>query len=331
MKISIQEIKDLCITKAQEKGLTKEQAEILVEEYLDGELRGRKCHGFAAFPKFAIKKLKTFGKDPKIIKEEDCYMLVDGQGGMGQLVLHDIFPKLIEKAKAKGIAMLGIHNMHSYLMPGTYARKAAENDLIAEIYNYGGAPRICPTGSIDPIFATNPIAVGIPTNDSPVVIDMATSAIAMGKVRLAKRLGEKLPQRVAVDKDGNSTTNPAEAMDGAILPFDGHKGSALAFMVEVFSRALFDIPIPDVKGENPDVKGSRGFLFILFDPSKFGDLSTYKSNVSDLIKKIKNSRKAKGVEEIFVPGEHSDKLRQENLKKGYLEIEDKLIEDIKAL
>ena len=158
---------------------------------------------FCCITKFAVEKLKTFGEDYKIIKDEDCYMVIDGNGGMGQLVLKEIFPKIIQKAKDKGIAMLGIYNMHSYLMPGTYARKATEEDILAIICNYGGAPRTAPFGSIDPVFATNPIAVGIPSNDIPIVVDMATSQLAMGKVRLAKKLGESIPEGLAIDKDGN--------------------------------------------------------------------------------------------------------------------------------
>jgi len=325
LKIKIDEIKELAIKVAEKNGLTREQAEIIVAEYLDGQLRGRKCHGFSAFPKFAVKKLKTFGTPHEILKNEDCYMLVNGNGSMGQIVLNDVFPKLMEKAKDKGIAMLGMFNMHSYLMPGTYARQAANNDLIALMFNYGGAPRICATGSIDPMFATNPIAVGIPSNDFPIVVDMATSKTAMGKVRLAKKLGLQIDEDCAIDKEGKSTTDPEAAMQGALLPFGGYKGYVLALTVEVLSRSMYGIPLDE------NVIGKRGFTFILLDPSKFGDLNEFKANISDLIKQIKSSRKAEGVEEIFVPGERSERIKQENLKKGFIEIENKIVDDIKKL
>ena len=149
---------------------------------------------------------------------------------------------------------------------------------------------------------------------------MATSKTAMMKIRLAKKLGRDLPEGVAIDKDGNATINPEEAMDGALLPFGGYKGSAMALMVEVLTRTMFDIK-----------DNERGFLFIFINPAVFKEINQFKKEVSELITNIKSSRKAEGVEEIFIPGERSEKIKQENLKKDYLEIDDKIIEDIRSL
>lgn len=325
MKIKISEIEKLCTQILEKNGLSKKDSKLIVDEYVEGKLRGKECHGFSAFRKFAVRCLRSKYEKHKILRDEDCYMLVDGRGGMGQIVLNDILPSMIKKAKKKGIAMLGIFNMHSYLMPGTFARKAANEDILAIFCNYGGNPRICPFGSIDPVFATNPIAVGIPSDGSPIVVDMATSKTAMGKVRLAEKLGRRLEDGIAIDKDGSPTQDPDKAMEGALFPFGGYKGSALALTVEVLSRVMFNIPL----GKN--IKGKRGYFFIFIDPSKFGDLKDFKNNVSDLKEKIKDSRKAKGVEEIFVPGEQGDKIKIENLKKGYFDIDKNIIEEIKGL
>ncbi len=323
MKIKIEELKKICIEVLTKKGLSKDDALIIFNEYLDGELRGRECHGFSAFKKFGA-KLIDFEGEPEIIKEADGYLYIDGKKNLGQIVCNKFVPKLIEKAKKSGIAMMGIYNMHSYLMPGTYARMMAENDMVGFVFNYGGAPRIAPAGSIDPIFATNPIAVGIPNKDFPIVIDMATSKIAMGKVRLAEKLGKKLPEDIAIDKDGQPTTDPTEAMNGALFPFDGkdgYKGSALALMVEVLSKTMFKVK----------PKKTRGFLFICFNPTVFQPIEEFEEDVANLVKEIKNSRKREGVEEIFVPGERSERLKQENSKKDYLDLDEKIINDIKEL
>ena len=285
---------------------------------------GRKCHGFSAFPTFAIKCIRSRQGEAEIVKETDTYALVDGKAKLGQIVCKKMIPKTIAKAKKKGIAMLGIYNMGSYLMPGTYARMAAEKDMVCFVFNYGGKERIAPTGSIDPVFATNPIAIGVPTKEKPIVLDMATSARAMGKVRLAAKLGEKLPEGVAIDKDGKPTTDPNEAMDGALFPFGGYKASGLALMVEILSRCLLD-----VHREKDEVY--RGYFFIVLDPSAFIELQKFKENVEELKEKIKTSRKAPGFDEILLPGEMADKIKEESLKKGYFDVEDKLIEDIKKL
>jgi len=325
MQIKIEEIKKLAVTALEKRGLSKEQAEIITEDHLDGELRGRQCHGFASFPKFCINKLKIPIPNYKIIKEQENFILVDGNESMGEIVLDDVLPKIIDKSKKNGIGMLGLYNMHSYRMPGTYARKIADQDMIGLICNYGGNPRIAPEGSIDPIFATNPIAAGFPTKNNPIVVDMATSKIAMGKVRLAKKLDKQLEEGNAIDKDGNPTINPTEAMLGAMLPFGGYKGGNMALIVEILSRCLFNIPL------DQEIKGKRGFMFIIIDPSKFTTIENFKERNTELVQKIKNSRKAEGVDEIFLPGEQSERIKEENIKKGYLEIDDKIVEEIKEL
>ena len=320
MKIKIQEIKDLCLEILTKKGLSTEDAETIFNEYLDGELRGRECHGFSFFKNFGAKLVDSKAKET-ILKDEDNLLFIDGGGKLGQLVCNKYVPQLIAKAKNKNMAMMGIKNMHSYLMPGTFARMIAENDLVGFIFNYGGKARICPTGSIDPMLATNPIAVGIPSNDLPIVIDMATSKTAMGKVRLAEKLGVQLEPDCCIDKNGKPTTDPEEAMEGALFPFGGYKGYSLALMVEILSKTMFDVP----------ETGKRGFFFMVFNPAAFQDIVKFKEDVSKLIKEIKSSRKAEGVKEIFVPGERSERLKQENLKKDFLEIDEEIVKEIKGL
>lgn len=192
MKIKIDELKKICIKILTQKGLSKKDVFSVFNEYLEGQLHGRECHGFQAFPEFAVKLINFDGK-PKIICEEDNLLFIDGKKNLGQIVCNEFVPKLIKKAKKKHIAMMGIYNMHSYLMPGTYARLAAENNVVGFIFNYGGWPRLAPTGSIDPFWGTNPIAIGIPSKDFPIVIDMATSDYNMMKIRLAIKLGQKIP------------------------------------------------------------------------------------------------------------------------------------------
>jgi L-2-hydroxycarboxylate dehydrogenase (NAD+) len=329
VRIGIDEIKELCMRVFNKHKIPEKGALVIFNEYLDGELRGRKCHGFAAFKKFGVKLLKARLGEPKIEKDGPSYTLINGMGCLGQLVCKDAMNNAIEKAKKNGISMVGLYNMHSYLMPGTYARIAAEKDMVAFIFNYGGRERIAPYGSIDPVFGTNPIAIGIPYDDFPIVVDMATSKKALGLVRLALKLGKKLDGKWGIDKDGKPTDDPEKALEGAVMPFGEHKGSALAFAVEILTRPLFGFGLND--GKAFDEKTNRGFLFIVMDPSVFIDLKSFKENTKQIVKKIKNSRKAKGIDEIFVPGERSERIKRENLKNGYLEIDKKIIDEIKGM
>ena len=324
MKIKIDEIKKICLKILIKKGLNKNDSLAIIEEYLDSELRGKKCHGFQAFPKFGA-KLIEFEGDAEIIKEGGNFLYIDGKKNLGQIVCNKYVPKLIIKTKKSNIAMMGVYNMHSYLRPGTYARMAAENDVVGLIFNYGGWKRIAPHGSIDPFFGTNPIAIGIPGEKYPIVVDMATSKTAMMKVRLAAKLDQKLSEGVAINNAGEPTIDPNEAMEGALLPFGSYKGSALALVIEILTKTMFKIDIKD------KTKANRGYLFIFFDPRTFTNLNEFKSEVSELADNIKNSRKAEGINEIFIPGEKSEVTKKNSLKNDYLDIDEKIINDIKKL
>lgn len=324
MRIKINELTKLCLGILQKKGLTKQQAHIVYEEYLDAELRGITCHGFSAFPAFKSELIDLDAK-PEILRNEDTLLFIDGKKNFGPIVCREFVPKLIEKAKKKHIAMMGIYNMHSYLMPGTYTRIAAENDVVGFLFNYGGAPRVAPYGSIDPILGADTISIGIPCDGFPIVLDMATSVIAAGKIRLAKKLGQTIPAGVAVDKDGKPTTNTDEALQGALQTFGGYKGSGLAIIVEILTKVIFNVDIHD------KTKVNRGFFFAFFDPTAFQPIKEFKASVARFTSEIKSSRKADGVAEIFLPGEHSEGLKQENLINGYLEIDDKIIADVQAM
>lgn len=324
MKIKIQELKNLCLSILTKKGLSKKDALVVFDEYLDSEFSGHKGHGFQAFAEFGVKLINS-KKKVKIIKEDDNLLYLDGNRNLGQIVCSKYVPKLIRKTKKKNVAMMGIKNMHSYLRPGTYAKMAAENNLVGFVFNYGGWPRIAPAGSIDPFFGTNPIAIGIPANKYPIVVDMATSKKSLMAVRLAKKLGKKIPEGIAINKDGKLTTNPNEALSGALLPFGNHKGSALALVVEILTKTMFDVDIFD------KTKTGRGFLFIFFNPAIFMNIDEFKSKVDKMRNEIKNLRKEKGINEIFIPGEKSKKERIKNNRKNYLEIDKKIIKEIKKL
>jgi LDH2 family malate/lactate/ureidoglycolate dehydrogenase len=318
MKITIPELKEMCISILINKGFTEDQAEPIFSEYLDGQLRGRECHGFADFAR-NVQKLTIPTEEVEVLKNNNNLIYLDAKENIGQLVCNKYVPQLIKKAKEGSIAMMGIKNMRTYLMPGTYVRMIAENDLMGFIFNYGGAPRIAPTGSNEGALGVNPIAIGIPGKDFPIVSDYAPSVTAMGKVRLAEKLGKEVKPGVGLDKEGNATISPEEIV--TLLPFAGHKGYALALTGEILGRTIFGL----------EEKGKRGFFFLAFNPGAFEDINKFKDNVSKLIEEIKSKRKEEGVEEIFVPGERSERLKNENLKKEFIEIDDKIIEEIKAL
>jgi LDH2 family malate/lactate/ureidoglycolate dehydrogenase len=276
-----------------------------------------------AFPS-VIEKLDATGNKLKVEKEKENYLLIDGNGGLGQLVAKEVIELTIKKAKNSGTCLAGIFNMHSYLMPGYYAKMFAEADMIGIVMN-NSKSRVAPFGGIEPKLGTNPLAIAFPTNDIPFVLDMATSKRAMGEVRLAKFFGKSLEKGLCIDENGNETRDPNKV--NALEPLGGYKGYGLALAIEVLAGAL-------VRGKMGKVimKGTdKGYLFLVIDPEIFVDIKTFKREVSDLIRDIKNSKKKEGIKEILFPGERAQRNYQMALEEGVIEVSERVVNDIEKL
>ena len=166
---------------------------------------------------------------------------------------------------------------------------------------------------------------GFPTEKEPIVFDMASSAITWYGLVLAKSRGEKIPANVAIDSNGKITTDPAEAMDGALLPFDrSYKGSGIGMIVEILAGPL----VSSAWIDNKTFKEEWGSLFIAIDPNLLVDVKKFKANCSDLIKKIKGSRKREGVKEIRLPGERSRAEYQKALKSGFVDVDETILKEL---
>ena len=180
-----------------------------------------------------------------------------------------------------------------------------------------------PYGGIQPLFGTNPISFGIPANPQPLIFDMATSAISFGALLKAKVVGEQLPKNVAVDKDGNPTTDPNKAIEGATLAFDNsYKGSGLAMMVEILAGLW---PGADFVGQNES--GGWGNLFMAFSPGLLLNDEEFKEKAKKLVETVRNSKTRDGGK-VRIPGESTLDTRDNNLRIGVIEVDDKLIEEI---
>jgi L-2-hydroxycarboxylate dehydrogenase (NAD+) len=325
MRIKIEEIKKLCTDVCLKLGLNREDSEIVVKEYTYGELIGRKSHGFSSFINFAVKKIKSRKGDWKIVKEDDTYALIDAKGNLGQLVGKFAMDLAIKKAKEKGIALVGMNNMESYLMPGYYAKIASDKDMIGIVIN-NAKSRVVPFEGIESKLGTNPIGLALPTKDIPFVLDMATATRAMGEVRLAKKLGELLPKgMLALDEEGNLTRDPDKV--NALKTFGGYKAYGLCLAIEILAGSFIRAKM----GSKIQSGLERGYLFLIINPEIFVDIETFKEEISELIKEIKSCKRAEGADEILIPGERAARNMEETLKKGYLDIDDKIVEEIKGL
>ncbi len=317
MKVSVDELKQTTLKALARSGYPEDEAQVILDVMMYAQLRGNNQ---------GIVKLTGAGlpRDPacvsiQIVKETSISALLDGGRNTGMVVMRKALDMALQKAKEQKIAIVGTHNTASSTGAiGYYANIAAQAGYIGFIFA-GSGEYVAMHGSYEPLFGTNPLAIGIPTKGKPVVFDMATSAIARFGIVEAKTAGRSIPADVAYDSAGNSTTDPAAALRGAIRTFGGYKGAALAMIVEILCGALV--------GTSHDANGKKvdwGNLILILSPDVLVDQEAFTAQVSRLVKRVKSTKKLPGVEDILVPGERGNQILDEVTRSGSIEIEDAL-------
>ncbi len=324
MKIKVSELTKLVNKALKKQGYSPKEVKIISEVLMYAQLRGNNQ---------GVVKLigKGIPKDPRagainVTRETKLSILYDGNHNQGMIVMRTALNKLLKKAKRSGFGIAGIWNTASSTGAiGYYANEIAKQGYIGFVL--AGSPETVNThGSYEPIFGTNPLAIGVPTKNDPVVLDMATASIAYFGLIEAATAGRSIPEGITYDANGNLTTDPKLAMDGAIRPFDrSYKGAGLAMMVQILTGPLTSSAFCGIG----DTKNSWGNLIYVIDPELLVDREVFADQVSQMVEKIKGTKKLPGVEEIFVPGEKGNKLAKKHLNEGYIEIEENLYNKLK--
>lgn len=325
MKIKISELKKLVSLSLKKYGYSSKESEIISEILFYAQLRGNN-QGIVKLTGKGIPK-NPEAKKIEIVKETKLSALLDGHKNMGMLVLKQATEMAIKKAKRHGFGMVGTNNTNTSTGAiGYYANKIAREGLIGFIF--AGSPETVTTlGSYEPIFGTNPLAIGIPTKGEPIVLDMATAIMAYYGLIEAKTAGRKIPDGIAYDDKGKFTTDPAKAMDGALLPFDkDRKGAGLALMVEVLTGPLVGASFVGIGDSS-----NWGNLVWVIDPEILVDTKSFKRNTQKLVERVKSTKKIKGYKEIYVPGEKGNKLTKERIKSGEIDVEVNLLNQLKEI
>jgi LDH2 family malate/lactate/ureidoglycolate dehydrogenase len=303
-------------------GMAPEDAFIVADGLVQSNLRGVDSHGVTRVGIYA-KRLKMGLVNPhpevKIVRESAATLLVDGDNGMGQVVGVRALELGLEKVKQSGGVYVGVRRSNHYGAGAYYVQRAVARDVVAFAYS-NAPPTMAPWGGVDPYVGTNPYAFGVPAGEHPpIILDMATSIVARGKIILAAERGESIPEGWAIDKHGNETTDAQEALEGSVLPFGGPKGYALSLMIDIMAGALTGAGFgPRVNSlyDNFDEPQDVGAFFQLIDIGQFADPAAFKANIDRMIEEIKASRKAAGTEEIFLPGEIEYRMEQEREASG---------------
>lgn len=325
MKVVIAELENLVKRALTFYGYNEEETSIIKDILLYAQLRGNN-QGIVKLIGKGIPKNPN-ASEIKIIKETKLSAFLNGNKNMGMIVMKKATEIAIKKAQEHGFGMAGTNDTSSSTGAiGYYVKEIAENDLIG--FAFAGSPETVSThGSYEPIFGTNPLAIGVPSKDGPIVLDMATAAMAYYGLIEAKTAGRSIPPDIAYDSEGKLTTDPAKAMDGALRPFDkNYKGAGLSLMVEVLTGPLVAATFTGI-GE----KNNWGNLVLALDPELLTDRNSFLENVSLLVKKVRNTKKLPGVERIYTPGERGDELAKKHSKAGEIEIEDNLFKELQKV
>ncbi len=302
-------------------GACEENAELITDTLVQSDLWGHQSHGVLRMSWYyrRIKNKVMFPNEKySVVRDSGSIVCLDGNAGMGQAITKAAMQEAIARAKKYGVAVVTVRNSNHFGTVMYYTRMAAAAGCVAFMTSNGG-PAMPPWGGIKKMVGTNPWSIAAPGGKyPPLVLDIANTGVARGKIAVAKQRGEAIPEGWALTIDGKPTTNAEEAFKGIILPMAQHKGSGIGIMVDVLSGVLSGSGF--LTGVNSpfmyDKKSNCGHCITIMNVEAFMPFEEYSQRAEQFIGEIKDGPKAYGVDEIFYPGEieiHRDKI---NRKEG---------------
>ncbi len=319
-------------------------AKVIAELMTQADINGSEGHGVFRLPQY-IRRIKGGAVNVKpnirIEREAAGMALVHGDNGMGHLVMKFAAETAIKKAKTAGVAWVGARWSNHAGPAALYAAMPAEHDMIGLYMAVGSANHLPPWGGLDMLLSTNPIAVAVPTGEEPaIVLDMATTVAAYGKVKTKAQRGEMMPEGWMMDRKGQPLTDPKKASEGFLLPIGGYKGYGLALILGILAGNLNGAAMgKDVIDFNNDdtSETNTGHTIVAINIGAFQDLKEFKQGMDTLIRDIRGSQRLPGVDRIRLPGEGTHTTRADNEKNGIpmppalLAALDKLADELKIV
>ncbi len=309
--IEVETLKQVCGRVMEGAGLSETEARRIAHSLVLANLMGHDSHGVIRLPQY-VQALEDgivkAGRVIRVTREADASAVVDGQWGFGQTVCAQAMELAMRKARERSVAAVELFNSSHIGRLGEYVEQAAVSGMIGVVMcnNHGGGRLLSPFGGIDARMSPNPVAVGVPTGGAfPIVVDMTTSVVAEGKIRVKRNRGEPLPQGWAIDAEGRPAEQPEDFYGpprGAILPFGGnsaHKGYALAVVIDILSGALGG------GGCSRDgaPSGGNGVFLMAIRIESFTSPDRFRDEVDGFVDYLKSSRLLPGFDRILLPGE----------------------------
>ena len=299
---------EACEQVLEKAGVPRSQAKMIAQAVVEGDLRGVESHGVLRLPAYVHRVqagLMTATTELKVVQERGSTLLLDAQGGFGQVAGIHAMDHAIARARQHGVGVVAVRNANHFGIAAYYTMMALPHRMIGMAAT-NAAPSMAAWGGTAAVLGTNPICVAIPTGqDVDIVLDMASSIVARGKIRSAISKGDRIPLGWALDAEGRPTEDPQAALKGTLLPIGGPKGYGLALVVDALAGVLtgsdYSVHLSSV--HDLSCRASVGFVMQAVDITAFADWSEYEKDVQSLIGEIRNSPRAPGIDRIFLPGE----------------------------
>ena len=288
-------------------GYDQEAARIIADHVIDAALCGYEYSGLAKILNIPEHRRFARPRGPlRVLHETPISTMFDGGNENGMLVIYRATEHAIAKTATHGLALVGVTNTWMSGRSAYYMEMVAKAGMVG-LHTAASAYCVAPPGGTKPMLGTNPIAFGLPSEHGPIVFDMGTSAYMATELKLRERLGETLPDGVAIDRNGRPTRDPTEATLGALLTWGGYKGFGLSLMVQLFGV---------LGGSGLDPDKCEGYFFAVFKPDLLRPLDEVKREISRLVANLKATPLQPGAEPVRIPGERGFAVRERLLREG---------------
>lgn len=319
-------------------GVAPEDAKLTAASLVEANLRGVDTHGVTRVLVAYVRRIQSGVTGAKtqisVVRDAPGSALVDGGNSIGQVVAAYAMRLAISKAKETGTAWVGATHSNHFGAAAYYAMMAAEQDLIGIVMT-NGPVSVAPTGGRVAMLGTNPISFALPAGQEPaVVVDMATSVVARGRILLYDKQRLPMPEGWALDDAGRPTTDAAAALRGTLLPAGGYKGYALSLVIELLSGvltgALFGLHLHGSLADDLVNKADVGHMFGVIDPARFLPLDLYKDRVDQALRELRACPPAEGSRGVLIPGDIERAERERRLRDG-IPLPDPVVADFQQL
>lgn len=322
--VKVNEIKALMRSALELRSITGEDAQFIIDDYMESELEGHPTHGISKFLMIDA-GLSERETSAEVVRQTESYARINGHRELGHIAALKAVRMSIEMAKKTGIGIVAFDNISRYSRVTPYTRMIADSGLIGIMTNNGGPSCVAPFGGKQAIFGTNPLSFGFPGEKNSYVFDFATAEKVWGAVRQCYVEGKPLPPNSFLDKDGNFTTDPEQAEAG--VPFGGPKGNALCFALEIMVGAFIGAKMGLAAKDEFDL----GYLVCALSPDMFTNLATFKAEMENIANDVRTCAPRAEGGRVFVPGEIFGSTLVSARSRQELELPDDVYERLKKM